>query len=314
MKFLVALLFAAALAIASPSRAESTLKTSVTVAGPLVRLGDLFTDAGDMASDVLTQSPPPGMRVTFSAEWLRAIAQDHHLAWTPSSDFTQATVERATRLINADNLVPLLLKAMPPTARGAETEIFLDNPNIRIAVAVEAGDDIAIDNVNLEPRSGRFSATVVAPAGAIDAQRHRITGRLVVELEVAAPNRAIAIDEVIGADDIEKIKLPRERLPADAITDASDLIGKSARHLLRADQPLRVGDVQQPLVVRKGDLVTIEIRTPNMELSAQGKALEDGALGAAVRVTNTQSNRVVETVVAGPNSVRAGALSKLAAR
>ncbi len=314
MKLTYAMLLAAGLAMASPSHAEPTLKSNVTVAGPLIRLGDLFTDAGSHANDVLSQSPPPGMRTTYSAEWLRAIAEEHHLAWAPSSDFTQAVVDRATRVIDAESLVPILLKAMPVGVKNAERDIQLDNPNLRISVASEASNDIGIDNLNLEPRSGRFSATVVAPAGAMDAQRQRVSGRLVVEIEVAAPNRAIAIDEIIGAADIEEIKLPRERLPADAVTDASELIGKSARHLLRADQPLRAGDVQEPLVVRKGDLVTIEIRTPTMDLSAQGKALEDGALGAAVRVTNTQSNRVVETTAAGPNLVRAGGPSKLAAR
>src|SRR5215469_6667296 len=116
MKLLFALVFAAAMAIALPSGAEPTLKTNVTVGGPLLHLGDLFTDTGAEADDVLTQSPPPGMRVTYSAEWLGAIAQDHRIAWTPSSEFTQATVERASRVIDADSLVPLLLKAMPSVA------------------------------------------------------------------------------------------------------------------------------------------------------------------------------------------------------
>ena len=175
MRFSFALLFALALVVASPSHAEPALKSSVTVAGPLIHVGDLFSDAGDSANDVLTQAPPPGMRVTYSAEWLRAIAQDHRLAWTPSSDFTQATVERATRVIDADSLVPLLLKAMPVNAKNAEAEINFDNPNIHIPVAAEASTDIAIDNLSLEPRSGRFSATVVVPAGAIDAQPDPIT-------------------------------------------------------------------------------------------------------------------------------------------
>jgi flagellar basal body P-ring formation protein FlgA len=54
-----------------------------------------------------------------------------------------------------------------------------------------------------------------------------------------------------------------------------------------------------------------------MQLTAQGKAVEDGAMGASIRVTNTQSNRVIDTVVSGPNQVVVGSgtmPSRIAAR
>jgi flagellar basal body P-ring formation protein FlgA len=258
-------------------------------------------------------APAPGMRVTYSAAWLDAIAREHHLDWAPASDFAQATVERASRAIGPDVIAQRLLEALSPAA-GTEAEIHLDNPATRLLVPAEVGDDIGVEGLNFDPRSGRFSAVIAAPAGAADAQRQRLSGRLVVEVEVAAPNRAIAMNEIIHPEDVEKIKLPRERIPADTITDSAQLIGKSARHLLKADQPLRAGDVEEPLVVHKGDLVTIEIRTPSMELTAQGKALDDGAMGATVRVTNTQSNRTVETTAAGPGLVHAGPPDTLAAR
>jgi flagellar basal body P-ring formation protein FlgA len=294
--------------------AEAVLLPSVTVTGDTIHLGDLFTDAGANAGDPIAPAPVLGTRVTYPADWLAAIAREHHLDWSPASDFTQTTVERASRIIASDVLQRHLLDAMASAIAGAEAQVSLDNSSVRLLVPAETSDDVAVDGLNLDQRSGRFSATIVAPPGASDAQRLRVTGRLVIEVDVVAVNRAIAINDVIGASDIEKIKLPRERAAADALTDPSQLIGKSARHLLRADQPLRAGDVQDPLVVHKGDLVTIELRTPVMQLSAQGKALEDGAMNVAIRVANTQSNRTIDAIVAGPNLVRAGAVDQLAAR
>jgi flagella basal body P-ring formation protein FlgA len=308
------LLAVSLLVLAASAHAEPILQPSVTVTGSIIHLGDLFADAGPGADDAVANAPALGTRATFPAGWLAAIAREHHLDWAPASDFTQTTVERASRTVGADNVTQHLLGAMAPTAANAEAEIDLDNSNARLIVPAEASDDISVEGLNLDQRSGRFSAYLVAPSGAADAQRLRVTGRLVINVEVAAPNRAIAINEIIGANDVEKLKLPRERVATDAVMDPSQLIGKSARHLLRADQPLRAGDVQDPLVVHKGDLVTIELRTPAMQLSAQGKALEDGAMNATVRVTNTQSNRTIDTVVSGPNLVRAGAPDKLAAR
>ena len=314
MKFLAAL-FALSIALAAgTARADVTLKPEVTVTGSIVHLGDLFANAGAAAKDPVAAAPPLGMRATYSAAWLRAVASEHHIAWSPASDFDQAAVTRATRSIEAETIAHRLLEAMAGSAAGGNAEIKLDNPAARLLVPAEAGESLAVDGLTLDARTGRFSAFVSAPPGAPDAQRLRVSGRLVVQVSVAVPSRAVAMNEVLGAADIETITLPRSRLAPDTLTEASQLIGKSAVHVLRPDQPVRAADVQAPLLVRKGDLITIELRTPNMELTAQGKALEDGAAGASIRVTNTQSKRVIDVTVEGPGLVRAGLLAKLAAR
>jgi flagellar basal body P-ring formation protein FlgA len=313
-KLLAALCCLLIVAASGFARAAVTLNPSVTVAGGVVHLGDLFSNAGTDAREAVAGAPPLGMRATYSAAWLGALAREHHLAWTPASDFDQATVIRASRYIDGDAIAHRLLDAMAPAVGAGDAEVRLDNPALRLLVPAEANDDVAVDGLNLDKRSGRFTAFLSAPPDAADPQRLRVSGRLVVDVTVAVPNRAVAMNEILTAKDIERIKLPRERLALDTITDPSELIGKSAVHVLRADQPLRAGDVQEPVLVHKGDLVTIELRTPNMELSAQGKALEDGAAGASIRVTNTRSNRAIDVTVTGPGLVRAGTRDKFAAR
>ena len=72
---------------------------------------------------------------------------------------------------------------------------------------------------------------------------------------------------------------------------------------LGAGEPLRLGDVERPVLVHKGDLVTIVLRTASLQLTAQGKALDDGAFNALVRVENAKSHRVIDTAVTGPGLV-----------
>jgi flagellar basal body P-ring formation protein FlgA len=301
-------LFAVLLAVLPSSvRAEIVFQPTVTVTGNVIHLGDLFTGAGAGANDPVAPAPALGTRVTYSAAWLGAIARDHHLDWQPSSDFNQTTVERVSRTIGTDVITRHLLDAMGQAPENADAVIRFDNSSLHFLVPGDASDDMAVDGLNLDPHNGRFSAFITAPPSGADAQRQRVTGTLIVEVEVPVPARAIPIGEIISGNDIELIKLPRGRFATDTITNASELIGKSARHVLRAEQPLRAGDVEDPLVVHKGDLVTVELRTPTMVLSAQGKALEDGAMGVAIRVTNTQSNRTIDAVVIGANQVRAGA-------
>jgi len=295
-------------------RAEVRLQPSVTVTGNVIRLGDLFAGAGANANDVVAPAPALGTRATYSSAWLAAIAREHQLNWRPSSEFDQSTVERASRSLGADLIAQRLRKETAAATSDSDAQIQFDNPGLRLLVPAEASDAIDVEGFVLDPRTGRFSATISAPPGSADAQRQRVTGKLLVEVTIAVPIHNVAINEILHRDDIEQIKIPRDRLAADTLVDPTQLIGKSARRILRAEQPLRAGDVQEPLVVHKGDLVTIELRTAAMELSAQGKALEDGAAGVTIHVSNTQSNRTIDAIVTGPNLVRAAVPTNVAAR
>ena len=303
MKHAIAILIGLLVAALPAAARAAALNPSVTVTGSVIRLGDLFSAAGAEADAVVAPAPALGTRATYSAAWLAATAHEHDLDWSPASDFDQATVERASRVLGTDAIAMRLLVALPAPLDGDAT-IRFDDPGLRILVPAEATDAMNVDGLGFDQRTGRFTALVTAPAGAPDAQRQRVSGRLVVEEQVPVPSRPVAANEVLTAAAITQIKLPRSRLAPDVVIDPLQLVGKSARHPLRANQPVRADDVQNPIVVHKDDLVMIELKTPTMELSAQGKALEDGAMGAIIRVANTQSNRAIDAIVAAPDLVQ----------
>lgn len=299
------LLLVAAFALALPGTlfADPMLQPNVKLMGDTIHIGDLFSDAGAHAGDPVAPAPAPGTRVTYNAAWLGAIAREHHINWTPSSDFDQASVERATRIIDADTVAQRILQEIAPSAQSGDASVQLDNPGLRFIVPAEASDAMAVDGLTVDPRSGRFSAFVTAPPNAANAQRQRVSGRVSYQLVVAVPSHGMAIGDVFGANDLTEIKLPRDRISPDAVTSAQALIGKAARRILSTNEIVRAGDIADPVVVHKGDLVTIKLASSRMELTAQGKALDDGAMGASIRILNTQSNRTIEAAVAGPNQV-----------
>jgi len=297
--------------------AEPMLLPSVTVAGDTIHIGDIFRDAGAPASDAVAPAPAPGTRVTYNAAWLAAIAREHHLAWQPSSQFDQTSIERASRIIDADTVGQRILSAFAADTPNSDASIQLDNPGLRFIIPAEASDAMAIDGLTLDQRTGRFSVFVTAPARSDNAQRQRVSGRIVYQVTLAVPAHGMSIGDVFGPADVSEAKLPRERVASDAVSNPQQLIGKAARRILRAGETVRSGDIAEPIVVHKGDLVTIALNTAGMQLTAQGKAAEDGAMGVSIRVANTQSNRVIDAVVAGPNQVVIGSgavPSRLAAR
>jgi flagella basal body P-ring formation protein FlgA len=133
-------------------------------------------------------------------------------------------------------------------------------------------------------------------------------------LDVPVLSHALAPGDVIAAGDVETMRMRAERLGSDTALDRRALIGKTPRRALRPHEPLRVGDVQLPLLVHRGDLVTIVLETPTMRLTAQGKALADGAMGAVLQIVNTKSNRLIDARVTGANTVAVDAPPRLAAR
>lgn len=59
-------------------------------------------------------------------------------------------------------------------------------------------------------------------------------------------------------------------------------------------------------VVLRGDVVTMEVKTDNMSLLATGEALQDGGVGARIRVKNSVSRKVVFGEVVDSSTVRIG--------
>jgi flagella basal body P-ring formation protein FlgA len=62
---------------------------------------------------------------------------------------------------------------------------------------------------------------------------------------------------------------------------------------LAAAAPLPRTALTQPVVVKKGDLVTMIVETPVMRLSVAGQALEAGAVGSGIKVMNRASKQTV---------------------
>jgi flagellar basal body P-ring formation protein FlgA len=295
-----------------PARADPMLRPAVTVDSAVIHLGDLFSDAGAQAADIVAPAPPPGSRTIFDAAWLADTAREHQLDWQPASRLDQASVERATRTVTGDEVAHSLLAEIGRRQSVDGAQLQLDNPGLRLFVPASAPSGLDIVGLTVDPHTGRFSATVSAQNDNATAQR--VTGRLIRMVKLAVLARALGPGDVIGERDITTLTARADRIPPDAILAARDLVGKSPRRLLRADEPLRVDDVQMPVIVHKGDLIILVLQTPFMRLTAQAKALDDGGMNAVIRVANTKSNRMLDATVIGPNLATVTPPAQLAAR
>lgn len=290
--------FSAGLAQAAP-----TLRANVIVTGPAIRLGDLFTDAGELAKIEIAPSPALGAKVVLDAAWLAARANEQKLDWQPKSRYDQTVVERASQAIPSEAVVAELTHELANRLPAGPSELALDTTDLHLFVPAGTTPAITIDALTYDPRSGRLSAYVAASAADIATERVRVTGRVHRILDLPVLSRPVAPGEAITAHDVETIALRADRLSQTFVSDAAELIGKTPKRSIRPGDPVRPSDLQTPVVIRKGELVTIVLQDAALFLTVQGKALEDGAQGQAIHVSNTRSGKLLDATVTGPGMV-----------
>ena len=63
----------------------ASLRPMTTLSSSVVRLSDLFEEAGPEAGRALGPGPLPGQRIVVEARQLAAIARQFHVDWQPAS-------------------------------------------------------------------------------------------------------------------------------------------------------------------------------------------------------------------------------------
>lgn len=282
---------------------QASLATSATVDRPTIRLGDIFHGVDAKADAPVASAPRPGRAIRFSASRLERIAQTHGVAWEAPSRASSLTVRRAVQRVGEDAIKAAVSDAL--AARGADgnSSVILSNSGLMLELPTDVPGTVAVADLSYRADSGRFSATVKAPAAGEALARATVTGRVVRMLEVPVPVERIPRGTLIDEGDLKWISLPSDRLRRNQLTDADDIVGKSARRPLQAGEPLRDTAIEAPKLVERNALVTLRLDTRRMTLTAQGRALEDGAKGELVRVINTSSKTTVTGVVAGNNLI-----------
>ena len=132
-------------------------------------------------------------------------------------------------------------------------------------------------------------------------------------VRIVVPARDIARGAVITEGDLSYANAAGNALMSGTVTSFDSLKGMQARRLLHTGETVRADDVRHPIVVEKGQTVTMTFEAPGVDLSAMGRAMSEGGIGDTVTIQNPASFRMISGVVTGQGTVRAtGPISALA--
>ena len=281
----------------------ASLRPVVTLGAPVVRLADLFDDAGEHATRVLGPAPAPGGRIVVETAQLAAIARQFGVAWKPASNADRAVLERPGKPLPRDLAIEVLREAL--TNAGVAETSEIEAPALALPmVPFESHLRPVVTQLDHDSATGVFSAILTLGGAEMAVVHTRVSGRVHETVDVMVPVRRIQPSEVIRPGDLRPLRIRAAQLRGDIARDATEAVGLTPRNPLQAGQPMRLADLARPPSVRRGANVQMVLQGAGLSLVGQAQALESGATGERVRVMNAASRAVLEATVIGPDRVR----------
>ncbi|HKQ10679.1 MAG TPA: flagellar basal body P-ring formation chaperone FlgA [Rhizomicrobium sp.] len=124
-------------------------------------------------------------------------------------------------------------------------------------------------------------------------------------VRIVVPAHDIARGETIGEGDLTFSTVDGSALMSGVPTRIDEVKGMQTRRMLTAGQPFRAEDVRRPIVITKGQTITMQFLAPGVELTAMGRAMSEGGVGDTVTIQNPISYRMISGTVVAPGTVRA---------
>jgi flagella basal body P-ring formation protein FlgA len=122
-----------------------------------------------------------------------------------------------------------------------------------------------------------------------------VSVRLIQEVVVTA--RALARGSLLSTKDLRMEQRNIGGLSSGYFTELPEVLGKNLTRSLGEGVVLNPTVVKAPILVRRGQRVTLLAETNGIEVRMAVKAMSDGSAGDLIRVRNLRSKRIIEGIV-----------------
>ena len=186
-------------------------------------------------------------------------------------------------------------------ATQGQVKAAADNIDQRLrlpACAVPLRTEIAGGN----PR-GRKRVTVQVRCSSERPWKMHVAVRLTVLESVVVASRPLPRNWTLKEGDIKLAERESSELQYGYLTRTEDALGMQLRRPLSAGETLSPGALGAPILVRRGQNVTLVADSGALKVRVNGVAMEDGSAGQVINVQNLSSKRQVQAVVRSEKSV-----------
>lgn len=282
------------------------LRSSVTVSGDVVRIGDFIDNAGDAAQIAVFRAPDLGTTGAVPVATVLAALRSHAIIGVDAGALREVLVTREARTLSQKDMeleIARQLEHRNGLGDAANLALTFDR-DMRI-LQLDASNRGALKAVasRYDARSSRYDITFeIARENNLSPTRLRFTGTVTETVETAVVTRSVERGETLKASDVAMERRPKAEVGSETST-RDRVIGMQLRKQLRAGQPLRMADLAKADWVQRDQNVSLVYEAPGIFLTLRGKAIDGGTEGDTISVMNLQSKRVVQGTVVAPGVV-----------
>jgi len=312
---LIALLGIVALATPPVFGAELQLRSRCQPRGPLVTLGDVadvlaadMRQAQPLAGIELFPAPAAGQQRAVTLRELQDLLStrqinlaEHRFSGAsrvvvegygdaqagPRTPLSPSIRKRAERLLS-EAIVRLLQQAAPGN-RPWNVEATLSDDQARAIPA--DGRKIAVRG-GQPPWTGRqqFEVAVETAEGP---SRFAVRADVSVREPVVVTAAGLSRGSVIRDADVQLASASSVSETSDAAHTLDDVVGKEATRAIPAGTVLQASMLRAPLVVRRGEVITVYSRSAGVRVRTTARARDDGGLGELIAVESISDRKKV---------------------
>lgn len=298
----LAILSFASVFLANTTNAAS-LKSVSVVNSDRITLGDLFDNVGQNADYVIGAAPQPGEDMTLNARTLYRIASALDMSWRPQTTGDQITIRREAVVVTYNTIESQLRNALKGKGIDGAFNVKLTNGKPTIILPNNTLDNVEVSSIEYDRNRDYFTATLMAPSIDNPIEKMKVSGLVDRLTMVPVLSSTLQYGDVVGDADIQMVEISQDDIQHNMITNKDDMVGMTPRRIAPAGKFLQKGSMIKPQLVKRGESVSITFKEGPLVLTAKGKALQSGAKGDIVRVTNANSSRTVDAIVDGTNQV-----------
>lgn len=140
---------------------------------------------------------------------------------------------------------------------------------------------------------GRKTLNLTVLVDGKDAGNIKMNGNLRLYDKVACTTRRLGRNETLTQSDIKMVRRDITMLGDDLVRKQSTAIGKQISTSLQPGDIIRTSRLDDPPLVKRGELITIVAQTEDLRITAPGEAKRTGAQGDIIRVKNLMSRKTL---------------------
>lgn len=186
-------------------------------------------------------------------------------------------------------------------------EIIIESDRIPMDKLLPANEgDIRFEVSQIDTNKERGSIQLIVRVFINDKQHLKIPVFFTIRVyeDVVTTARKISRDTILTPDDIEIRRMETTKLPGVTFDAVEDLVGKRAVRSIMPNIPITADLVNNPPVIKKGDLIKVLVQSGNLLIVTKGLAKEDGYFGKIIRVKNLDSKKELYGKVEDDSTVK----------